>query len=92
MTEAEIKLEARLMAIERYLCHKHNVTVKLIGLMTGQTTEQLNAFEKESLEGLRLMPVMGVDPALSDVLSDEVFHNLRRLNEYAQFLRGKASD
>lgn len=87
MTEAEIKLEARFTALERFACHTHNIVVKMLSMAASLTTDQVNEIESKSLEELRLMPVLGADAALSDVLSDEVFQDLSRLMSSARDLR-----
>lgn len=92
MTEAEIKLEARFIALERFACHTHNIVVKMVALGANLSPDQVNQMESQSLEALRLMPVLGADAALSDVLSDEVFQDLSRLNSYARDLRAAVED
>lgn len=90
MTEHEIRLEARFIALERFACHTHNMIVNFLALAGNLSAEQINEIETKSLEELRLMPVLGADAALSDVLSDEVFQDLSRLNSYARDLRAAA--
>lgn len=87
MTEAEIKLEARLIALERFACHSHNGMIRILKQMTGLNDNQINDLEAQALEQLRLVPVQGLPPELSDVLADEVFHDLKRLIESAGALR-----
>lgn len=92
MTEDEIKTEARLMAIERFACHNHNMIVGMVARIGGLTPEQVNDIEMQSLEQLRLMPVQGAPAHISDVLSDELFQDLKRLVEYAKEMREPAQD
>lgn len=90
MTEAEIKAEARLMAIERFACHTHNIAIQIFQKLSDMTSEEIDAIEATSLEELRMQPVVGHSPALSDVLSDETFRELSRLIAYAREMRPKA--
>ncbi|API52873.1 hypothetical protein BMW22_15720 [Rhizobium leguminosarum] len=92
MTEQEIKSEARLMAIERFACHTHNMIVSMVARVGGLSPEQVNSLEMQSLEQLRLTPVIGIPAHISDVLSDEVFLDLKRLVEYAQEMRDVKRD
>ena len=87
MTEAEIKVEARLAALERFACHTHNMALGILRRLSNMTDAEMSAIESASLEALRLVPVKGMPPALSDVLSDEIFVELSRLLEYARDLR-----
>jgi hypothetical protein len=87
MTEQEILLEARLVAIERMVCHTYNVTVKILQHATGLTDGAIAESEDESLAELRLLPVSGIGAALSDVLSDEIFRDLSRLIEMSREMR-----
>lgn len=91
MTEAEIKAEARLMAIERLACHTHNVVIQIFQKLSNMDAKEIDAIEATSLEELRLLPVAGYSPALSDVLSDETYRELSRLVSYAREMRSKAS-
>lgn len=87
MTEEEIKREARFMALERFACHTHNMVLKLVQNATGLSNTDVNSIEKSSLQELRLIPIKGLPPELSDILSDETFCELSRLIEYSQSLR-----
>lgn len=88
MTEEEIRFEARLMAIERFICHNHNSILRVVKQKTGIDDAQINEIESQSLEQLRMLPVLGHSPEMSDVLGDETFHQLLRLMQYARVLRG----
>lgn len=90
MTEEEIKLEARLMAIERFICHTHNIALKTLAGLADMRVDEINEIEKKSLEEMRMLPVHRAPAALSDVLSDETFQDLSRLIEYARDLRSTA--
>ncbi len=87
MTEDEIRMSARLMAIERLACHTHNITLRIFQKLSDMTDDEINEIERKSLEEMRMVPVADVPPALSDVLSDETFQELSRLLEYARDLR-----
>lgn len=88
MTEAEIKLEARFMALERFACHTHNMALKIFGRLSAMSVAEINELEAQSLEQLRMLPVQGQTAEVSDVLSDETFQDLKRLISYARGLRG----
>ena len=90
MTEDEIKREARMMALERFACHTHNIALGILARMANMGPEEVNEIERQSLEGMRMVPVQVPSAALSDVLSDEAFQDLSRLIEYARDLRSKA--
>ncbi|MDV4158211.1 hypothetical protein [Rhizobium brockwellii] len=92
MSEKEIKLEARLMALERFACHTHNIAIGLAGRLGNLSPRQLDEIEGKSVEQLRLVPVRGAPAHISDVLSDEIFQELKRLVEYARELRDGARE
>lgn len=87
MTEKEIKEAARIMAMERFACHTHNMALKIFMGLSNMTPEEINEIEKQSLEKLRLLPAQGLPPHLSDVVADETFQQLKRLLEYAREMR-----
>lgn len=78
------------MALERFACHTHNIAVGIAANLGGLSPEQINELEQVSLSALRMLPVQGAPPELSDVLSDEVFQDLKRLIDHARDLRDKA--
>ena len=68
MSESEMKLQARLAALEYLVIH----TMKTIYDMQNLTTEQLDAFDKQASELVRLQTIEGADPVKADMFLDEM--------------------
>lgn len=76
MTEAEIKAEARLLALEYLVID----LMRKNFLLSGATVEQLRAAQKRFLETLR-MQTFGGDPGWSDLVAAEFEDAVRALLE-----------
>ncbi|WOS64787.1 hypothetical protein [Sinorhizobium fredii] len=81
MTEQELKLEARLAAIEYMIGH----TLSRLYLMLGTPEEQLEAIERQSGEALA-SALRSNDPATVDILPSEIRENMERISSYARDL------
>ncbi|TCN16650.1 hypothetical protein [Sinorhizobium americanum] len=81
MTEQELKLEARLAAIEYMIGH----TLGRLYLMLGTPEEQLEAIERQSGEALA-SALRSNDSARADTLSSEIKENMERIRSYARDL------
>lgn len=75
MTEAELKAEARLIAIEHLLANLFAIVYRLSGATEAQIAESQQAF----LEKEKWATVEGATPEQSDMLSAEFHDALERL-------------
>jgi hypothetical protein len=77
MTEQELKLEARLSALEYMISH----TLSRIHVLTGATNEQLDAMEDDARITLSATTLPGADPAMADMFAGELQECIERLIE-----------
>jgi hypothetical protein len=75
MDEKEIKLEARLTAIEHLLTNLYRITYQLAGF----SSETIEAAHEQALKGLQVETFQGLDPALSDLWAAEIHDAISRL-------------
>ncbi|EHK75210.1 hypothetical protein SM0020_24920 [Sinorhizobium meliloti CCNWSX0020] len=80
MTEDEIRLEARLTAIEYMIGH----TLSRFYFVSGISDEQLDAAEVKGRRALAATTFPGVDPAIADHFSAEIQENVERINGIAR--------
>jgi hypothetical protein len=80
MTENELRLEARLAAIEYMIGH----SLSRFYFTAGVTDDQLDAAEARGRETLAATSFPGVDPALADHFSAEIQENIERLQGIAR--------
>jgi hypothetical protein len=85
MTEEEIKLQARLSAIE----YSISLSLALTYENAKISAEQVRLLHEWILERLRVQPLYhGSDPAISDAVSDEIALNVERILKAAKALAG----
>ncbi|NLR97188.1 hypothetical protein HGP17_10115 [Rhizobium sp. P38BS-XIX] len=82
-TEPQLKLEARLAAIEYMVAH----TLSRLYLMLGVTDEQLDEMEVVSRGTLSRMTLAGVEPVVGDMFAGELQDNIERLTAITRDLR-----
>ena len=75
MTEQEMKLEARLLAIEYMVAHAY----RLMHRMFGSTPEMVRDTHKKARDMLAMQTIPGIDPAQSDLWTEEIQHNVERM-------------
>lgn len=75
MTEAEVKMEARLAAIEYMIGH----TYSRILVMLETTNEQMDIMEQQAKVTLGQATFPGVSPALGDMFASEIQESIERL-------------
>lgn len=82
-TEPQLKLEARLAAIEYMVAH----TLSRLYIMLGVTDEQLDEMEAVSRATLSRMTLQGVEPVVGDMFTAEIQDNIERLTAVAREMR-----
>jgi hypothetical protein len=75
MTEQEMKLEARLLAIEYMLAN----AFRLMHRAFGSTPQMVYDAHKKAREMLAMQTIPGIDLAESDLWTAEIQHNVERL-------------
>lgn len=75
MTEEEIKLEARLSAMEYMIGHTLSRFYKQMNL----SKEALDLIEANGAEQVKQFTIPGIDPAMSDHFSDEMAQQVMHL-------------
>jgi hypothetical protein len=75
MTEAEVKLQARLVVIEYMIIHLQSSIYKL----TGATPEIVEKLRERCLANVRSMTIPGIPAVWSDLLSSEVEQAIQSL-------------
>ena len=75
MTEDQMKLQARLIAIEHVLAN----AIKTIYLALGITPETVSAAHRRTRETLSMETIPGIDPSQSDLWTAEIQENVERI-------------